>query len=285
LYPFGLKHKGYNNVVNGVHHPYGYNGKEENLELGLDWLDFSARNYDPAIGRWMNLDPLAEKMRRHSPYNYAFDNPVYFIDPDGMMPHGPGNPIKSMIYRMMSILHISTKVKASVSYGKVVGAKIGKVGVEANFGSKEIVSVSMKDGIQKGDPDKTTSGLTIAYGAGEISSKTTEKTETSEVNLELSNGENSVMLPAEKTTKTTEKEWSASFFGFGFGKKETEKNTSVTTHNGSIEVSNTTGVTTEDTSTISASQSKSIIKKATEKLVKTTKLSVSLGIKLELSIQ
>ena len=85
-YPFGLKHKGYNNVINGTHHPYGFGGKEENDELGLEWLDFGARNYDPALGRWMNLDPLAEDMRRHSPYNYAFNNPLRFIDPDGMAP-------------------------------------------------------------------------------------------------------------------------------------------------------------------------------------------------------
>lgn len=91
-YPFGLEHKGYNNVVssnsNSVAQNFGYNGKENNPELGIEWMDFSARNYDPALGRWMNIDPLAEQMRRHSPYNFAFDNPVYFIDPDGMKPQG-----------------------------------------------------------------------------------------------------------------------------------------------------------------------------------------------------
>ncbi|UHO39755.1 RHS repeat-associated core domain-containing protein [Chryseobacterium capnotolerans] len=86
-YPFGLNHIGNSFLSSlGSYNAYKYNGKEVQ-ETGM--YDYGARMYMPDLGRWGVVDAYAEAMRRYSPYNYAFNNPVNFIDPDGNAPYNP----------------------------------------------------------------------------------------------------------------------------------------------------------------------------------------------------
>lgn len=61
-----------------------YNGKEFIEMHGLDEYDSEARWYYPAIMRTTTIDPLAEKYYSISPYAWCGNNPVKYVDPDGM---------------------------------------------------------------------------------------------------------------------------------------------------------------------------------------------------------
>ena len=84
-YPFGLNIKSLTANSDDPARPneYLYNGKQFQDEMGLNWLDYGARFYDPVTSRWISPDPLAEKYSSLSPYAYCANNPIIFLDPDG----------------------------------------------------------------------------------------------------------------------------------------------------------------------------------------------------------
>ncbi len=62
---------------------YQYNGKELHTEFGLNLMDYGARWYDAAVGRWWSVDLMAEAYSSYTTYGYVRNNPLLFIDPNG----------------------------------------------------------------------------------------------------------------------------------------------------------------------------------------------------------
>ncbi|GCC52388.1 hypothetical protein SanaruYs_26250 [Chryseotalea sanaruensis] len=89
-YPFGMIAER-NSREGMTEQSYLYNGKELQDELDLGWLDFGFRFYDPAIGKFTGIDPLATKYHWLTPYNYAENSPVANIDLWGLQRYYAAN--------------------------------------------------------------------------------------------------------------------------------------------------------------------------------------------------
>ncbi|MEZ5199175.1 MAG: RHS repeat-associated core domain-containing protein [Bacteroidales bacterium] len=83
-YPFGMEMMGLQTPQIGTENQYKYNNKELQAEHGLDWYDYGARFYDPQLGRWHVPDPLAEEYLSQSPFHFSGNNPLKFVDLNGM---------------------------------------------------------------------------------------------------------------------------------------------------------------------------------------------------------
>ena len=107
---------------------YLYNGKELNGDYEINLMDYGARWYDGAVGRWTAVDPLAEEYYPWSPYNYALGNPIRFIDPDGrsvdnIIIDADGNEVKEkeILYDLQKL----TNDRLDIVKGEVVIVEAG----------------------------------------------------------------------------------------------------------------------------------------------------------------
>ena len=84
-YPFGMQMPGRKYSQAGGGYRYGFNGKENDNEVKGEGnqQDYGMRIYDPRVGKFLSVDPLTKKYPWYTPYQFAGNMPIQFVDLDG----------------------------------------------------------------------------------------------------------------------------------------------------------------------------------------------------------
>ncbi|WP_188606998.1 DUF6443 domain-containing protein [Aquaticitalea lipolytica] len=168
-YPFGLKHKGYNNVVspstNSVATKFEFQGVEFEKALGLNLHEMDFRNYDPALGRFTGIDPVTHHSM--SPY-VAFDNnPIFWVDPSGADARDPIKETNTIISSRVDKNNV-TYITQTTTTSTTTTNEDGSVSVTYSSGSITN-TVDANGNVTNGTTVTTTSGTITKDVNGKIS--------------------------------------------------------------------------------------------------------------------
>lgn len=130
-YPFGLPMAETENAEQEKQ-PYKYNGKEFERKNGLNWMDYGARHYDTALGRFTTMDRFAEKYYSMSPYQYGANNPMSCIDINGDSIIVDNQNLKDFVSAVYNGLEEGTNLKMKFNNGTLDPASIQKQAQNSN---------------------------------------------------------------------------------------------------------------------------------------------------------
>lgn len=146
-YPFGLTFNSYQRE-NSVDQRWKFQGQEHIDDLGLNWDSFKWRNHQPDIGRFFNIDPLAEKYYYNSPYAFSENKVVAHIEIEGLESIG--------FNLLLTVAEHAAKIQAAS--GRLVSGKSGYIPqhVDLDPETRQIVKIAstVKDANTVGQESK-----------------------------------------------------------------------------------------------------------------------------------